>query len=176
MEKSLLVKHLELRGKTTVYIDWANVHGWTKSLKREVNPKKLFKYLKSYKEVKKIQFYFGTDKHPKSKNFLLRIKKIGYKVVTKPVKYILVTEIQEKKIYKRKCDFDMEICIDVHKDLEMGVESFTFFTGDGDFRPLYELLINKKRQVIVVYVRGHLGREIWEMKRGIFKTELKKLL
>jgi len=30
-------KKLILRGKTIVFIDWANVHGWEKSLKREIN-------------------------------------------------------------------------------------------------------------------------------------------
>lgn len=70
----------------------------------------------------------------------------------------------------------MEIAIDVHKLLKENVESFMFFTGDGDFEPLYKLLVDSKKQVIVVYVRGHLGREVWELKRGIFKVELPRLM
>ena len=34
-------KRIMLRGKATVFIDWANVHGWEKSLKREVDAEKL---------------------------------------------------------------------------------------------------------------------------------------
>lgn len=156
-----------------VYIDWANVHGWSKSLKREVDPEKLFAYLKSYSQVKKINLYFGTDKHPKSKAFINQVKNIGFQVTTKPVKYITVFEETTKKKFKfRKCDFDMETCIDAHQDIDNGVEGFIFFTGDGDFEPLYKLLIRKRKQVIVVYTSGHLGREIWEIKKGLFKIQL----
>jgi uncharacterized LabA/DUF88 family protein len=169
-------KHLQLKSPSCVFIDWANVYNWKKSLKREVDPKKLYKYLKTYKEIEDVRFYFGKDKHKKSRAFLKNMRKIGYKVTTKPVKYILVTQIDNQKIYRRKCDFDMEMCIDVHKALAKGVESFIFFTGDGDFEPLYKLLIKEHKKVIVVYSTGHLGREIWNMKKGIFKVELKNLI
>lgn len=181
-------KTLNLREPCNVYIDWANVHGWTKSLKQEVDPKKLFRYLKSYKEIQDINFYFGKDKHPKSKVFLKDIKKIGYNVKTKPVKYIKLdfsvkteTDLSNSvkvltPAYTRKCDFDMETCIDVHKDFKKGIKGFIFFTGDGDFAPLYKLLVQKKKQVIVIYASGHLGKEIWEIKKGLFKIQINNLL
>ncbi|MDO8728836.1 MAG: NYN domain-containing protein [bacterium] len=168
-------KKLILRGKATVFIDWANVYGWEKTLKRSINPKKLYDYLKTYTEVIDIRFYFGEDAHPKSKKFLSDTAKTGYKIITKPVKYILVAEISGQKIYRRKCDFDMEACIDVHKVLN-STASFIFFTGDGDYEPLYKLLIELGKQVIVVYTPGHLGREIQAMKKGIFKVELENLM
>lgn len=31
---------LRFKGKAAVFIDWANVYGWTKSLKKEVDPSK----------------------------------------------------------------------------------------------------------------------------------------
>lgn len=77
-------------------------------------------------------------------------------MITKPVKYIVVAQINRQKIYKRKCDFDMEISIQVHNLLAKEIQSFIFFTGDGDFEPLYKLLISLRKQVIVVYVRGHV--------------------
>lgn len=166
---------LKLRGKTAVFIDWANVYGWRKSLKREVGPRKLYKHLKKYKEVDQIRFYYGTDRHTKSKTFISSIRKIGYKVVTKPVKYILAADIEGQKVHRRKCDFDMEVCIDVHRALEKETESFVFFTGDGDLEPLYKLLIRKKKQVIVIYAKRHIGREIWEIKRGLFKAQVTHL-
>lgn len=163
---------LKLKGKTAVFIDWANVYGWKKSLKKEVNPRKLYKYLVFLKEVKFVSLYHGTDKNEQSRKFLDSMRTLGYKISTKPVKYIRIAEIEGKKLYRRKCDFDMEICIDVHSLLQKDYQSFIFFTGDGDFEPLYKLLIEHKKQVIVVYASGHLGREIWEMKQGIFKTEI----
>lgn len=165
---------LKLKGKACVFVDWANVYGWRKSLKIEVNPRKLYHLLKSYKEAKLIGLYHGTDKHEKSKQFLQSAKRLGFQITTKPVKYILVAEVNGKKIYRRKCDFDMEICIDVHELLTKDFQSFIFLTGDGDFEPLYQLLIKAKKQVVVIYATGHLGREIWDLKKGIFKTEINR--
>ncbi len=169
-------KSLLLKGKAVAFIDWANVYGWEKSLKQEISITKLFAYLKTYKEIANIRFYFGKDIHHKSNEFLQKAEKIGYTVISKSVKYILAAEIDGQKIYRRKCDFDMEVCIDVHTALKENFDSFIFFTGDGDYEPLYRMLILLRKQVIVVYTQGHLGREIWNMKRGIFKVEFKNLV
>lgn len=168
-------KILKLRGKTAVFIDWANVHGWQKSLKRKVDTKKLFGYLKSYKETKTIRFYFGSDNNEGSKRFMKMVKDIGYTVVTKPVKQILVEEIKNRKVYKRKCDFDMEICLDVHRLLKENYQTFIFFTGDGDFEPLYQFLSGLKKQVIVIFAHGHMGREVFQIERKIFIKAIDRL-
>ena len=170
------MKRLKLQGKTQVYIDWANVYGWEKTLERGIDPAKILSYLQTYPKIHDMRFYFGEDNHPKSVAFLKDVRALGYTVVSKPVKHILVEEIEGQKVFRRKCDFDMEICIDVHRALKKGTRSFIFFTGDGDFEPLYKLLRVLHKQVIVVYVAGHLGKEIWELKNGTFKTELKNLL
>ena len=166
---------LKLKGKTAVFIDWANVYGWKKSLRKEVDATKLYRYLKTHKEVGTIYFCFGTDKHPKSKKQISQAKRLGYEIITKPVKYIIAAQIEGKKIYKRKCDFDMEIAIKVHELLNKDIKGFIFFTGDGDFEPLYKMLISLKKQVIVIYAHGHLGKEVWELERGIFKKAIDKL-
>lgn len=195
-----------LRGKTEVFIDWANVYGWVNRLNREVDPRKLYRYLKSYPEIGDLFFYYGLDKHPKSKQFLKKVKQIGFTVVTKEVKYIPVSidtshfkhvakEIKEslntikhlktediknilqilnRKVLRRKCDFDMEIALDCFENLDE-YESYIFFSGDGDFATLYKRLIEAKKQVIVVYAPGHIGREIWEIKRGIFKVNIQNI-
>lgn len=91
------------------------------------------------------------------------------------MKYVLIAEVKGQKIYKRKCDFDIEIAIKVHKLLTKDIQAFIFFTGDGDFEPLYRLLIDLGKQVVVIYAHGHLGKEVWELKRGIFKKVIDKL-
>lgn len=168
-------KIFKLRDKVIVFIDWANVYNWRKTLNREIDVLKLYRYLKNYREIKEIRFYFGKDKNIKSKRFLNKVSKIGFTIVTKPVKYIQVAKIESQRIYRRKCDFDMEICMDVHRLLKEKIEGFIFFTGDGDFAPLYKFLINLKKQVIVVYAKNHLGKEIWEIKRGLFKIQISHL-
>ena len=37
-------KLLKLKSPSWVFVDWANVYNWKKSLKKEVDPKKLYKY------------------------------------------------------------------------------------------------------------------------------------
>ena len=187
-------------------MDWANVYGWTNRLKKGVDPRKLYQYLKTYKEVKDIRFYSGLDKHQKSREFLRKMKQIGYTVITKEVKYIPVSidtshfktiikeikasldnvkhletkeveailQILNKKVLRRKCDFDMEIALDCFENLEK-YNSFIFFSGDGDFATLYKRLIEARKQVIVVYAPGHIGREIWEIQRGLFKINIQNV-
>ncbi len=164
---------LKLKGKTAVFIDWANVYNWKKTLKKEPNLKSIFKYLKKYKDIKNISFYYGLDEHPKSKKFLKEVEQIGYNLSTKDVKYI---KIAETNILQRKCDFDIEICMSVYKHLGKDFDSYVFFSGDGDFAPMYKYLIEKNKQVIVIYEHGHLGREVWNINKGIFKTKLSYLL
>lgn len=175
--KNIKQKNFELRlnGKTCVLIDWANVYGWKGELKREPDEEKIIRYLGEYKQIKEVRFYFGKDKTTQSERFLNKIKKVGYKLISKEVKYVKVFDDYGKNfILKRKCDFDLEIGLDV---LEMinNYDSFIFFSGDGDFATLYQRLIKKNKQVIVVYVKNRLGREIWAMKKGLFKVELPRL-
>ena len=164
---------LNLRDKVGVYIDWANVYGWRRVLKKEVDPKKLYRYLKGYKQIKEINFYFGTDVHPKSEIFLDKVKKIGYKLITKPVKYLKI-KTDKGWVGVRKCDFDLEIGLDCFEELDK-LDGFVIFSGDGDFATLYKRLIKKGKQVIVVYGHGHLGKEVWEIKEGIYKVKLPRL-
>lgn len=197
---------LKLKGRTAVFIDWANVYGWTHRLGRKVDPRKLYNYLRTYKDVESFYFYYGLDKHLKSKLFLREVKQIGYNVITKEVKYIpvsidtshfknLAKEIKEslnsiehlatkdvekilqilnRKILRRKCDFDMEIALDCFENLDK-YDGFIFFSGDGDFATLYERLIQAKKQVVVIYTSGHIGREIWNIQRGIFKVNIQNI-
>ena len=84
-------KIFKLRGKTLVIIDWANVYGWFKKLKWEIDPQKLYNYLKSYPEIVEIRFYFGIEKeNKKSEEFHRLIKSIGYNLISKEVKWVPV--------------------------------------------------------------------------------------
>lgn len=175
-EKKKSEFRLVLRGNAVVFIDWANVYNWKNELRREVDPKKLLACLQSYKQIKQTRLYFGTDHtHPASGEFIRKVKRMGYFVVTKDVKFLKVYNDEHTSfIWKRKCDFDLEIGLDSFELLDR-FRSFIFFSGDGDLATLYERLINKEKQVIVVYVKNRLGREIWQMKKGIFKVELPRL-
>ena len=173
MKTMTMKSFLKLKGKTVVFIDWANVHGWQEKIKWKINLEKLYCHLKRYKEIKEFRFYFGTDIHPASKKQLKEAEKIGFKVITKPVKYL---PIKDKKVvfWKRKCDFDLEIGLDCFERLNQ-YETFIFFSGDGDFATLYKRLIKRKKQIIVIYTSGTLGREVAAIQKGVYKFDIKRI-
>lgn len=157
-------------------VDWANVYGWKQEVGGEPDSKKILDYFENYSEINEVRFYFGTEENnERSIDFIKMVKKLGYMVITKPVKFIKIFDDNGKKfISKRKCDFDLEIGLDTFELLDK-YQSFIFLSGDGDYKTLYERLIAKSKQVIVVYARNRLGKEIWQMKKGIFKIEFPKL-
>ncbi len=163
---------LRFNGDTVVFVDWANVFGWQKELKKVIKPESIFKLFSDNSLVRCVNFYFGTDDNVKSRNFLSNVKKIGFNVITKDVKYI---KIKDTDITQRKCDFDLEIGLDCLENIDK-YKTFVFLSGDGDFATLYERLITKSKQVIVVYEQGHLGKEVWDIKKGVFKTRLSYIM
>ncbi len=58
--------------------------------------------------------------------------------------------------------------------LAQNYESFIFFSGDGDFEPLYRMLLRLGKQVIVIFAHGHMGREVHELK-GVFRKAVDSL-
>jgi len=85
----------KLRKNTYVFIDWANVYGWfsdpesKKYLGWEVDPKRLFEYLKSYPEISDINLYYGVETlQQKSVDFKNQVGVIGYNHKSKEVKWV----------------------------------------------------------------------------------------
>lgn len=162
-----------LKGKTAVFVDWANVHGWEEKMKWEIDLDKLGLHLRSYKNINEMRFYFGTDIHPSSKEQIKKAEKAGFFIVTKPVKYLPVKD-RDIIVWKRKCDFDLEIGLDCYENID-SYDGFIFFSGDGDFATLYKRLLKRGKQVIVVSASGSLGREIAFINQGIYIVKVKRL-
>lgn len=94
-------------GKTLVMIDWANVHGWFSDpesrnyLGWEVDPKRLFDYLATYKRIIDKRLYHGVELGNKqSEKFGENIKTIGFTFITKKVKWTPVY-LNEQNHFKR---------------------------------------------------------------------------
>ncbi len=76
-------------GDTHVYIDYANVRNCCKRLGWEIDFCKLKSLLDSTGKVKSARFYFGTIAGDKgSQGFMARVRKEGFDVETKPVKFM----------------------------------------------------------------------------------------
>ena len=173
----------KLKGDTLVYIDWANVYGWQKKLKWRIDTRKLVEYFKTYSEVRKINLYFGTDITQGSKDFISLMRRWEdrvFQVVTKSVKYVPVevvtnnTEQISPRAKRRKCDFDVEITRDALNNID-NFQTFVLVSGDGDYAPLIDDLIEKGKKTILVFAPGYKGKEYGDFKKGLFLCSVVKI-
>ncbi|PIZ73019.1 hypothetical protein COY07_02445 [Candidatus Peregrinibacteria bacterium CG_4_10_14_0_2_um_filter_43_11] len=128
----------------------------------------------------------------RSQSFHKRIRKTGAILKAKPVKYIkktigeallfkertltlfddgvtiklkeLVEEVQKSGILieEPKCNFDVEMTMDILDDLEK-VSAIMLFSGDSDFHAPLERLKVKGKRIYVVGVRGQTSKELFEI-------------
>ena len=78
---------------TLVIIDWFSLY----NRYNEIDLKLFFDYLKTFKDIYQIRFYQGTIQDKDwSVELIENAKNIGYKVITKPAKYIRI-EIKKEK-------------------------------------------------------------------------------
>ena len=126
-----------------------------------------------------------------SKGIQKRVQKAGAIYKTKPVKYIrktideallfkkstltlfddeitvkmneFIEEINRRGriIEEPKCNFDVEITMDMMDDVET-VTGIILFSGDSDFKAPLERLKVKGKNVYVVGVRGQMAKELFE--------------
>ncbi len=75
---------------------------------------------------------------------------------------------------RRKCDFDVEIALDVFDNLN-NFDAFLLFSGDGDYAPLIEYCLRKRKQAVVVALPGSLGKEYLAISRRPYICNIKKL-
>jgi uncharacterized LabA/DUF88 family protein len=200
-EQKELITKLDsmLFGRTTMYVDYANIRPWSNKLRFHIDTKRLKQFLDSFSQIEKVHFYQGTlvgDRQ--SEGDIKDLKDRGYELHTKPVKImelsIDVTSLQSmqsldllsdfirtpllktlalnqietlnkhlqnlntqgiKKLQDRKCNFDVEIGVDMLLDLERNsADTFVLWSGDSDFKdPIFQLLKDKKKVVLFATVR-----------------------
>jgi hypothetical protein len=86
-----------------VYIDYANVRGWTKRLGWNIDLKVLKELLDSFGVID-ARFYFGNFSHDAgSQKFMTMLHRTGYRIRTKPVK-IMNLSIDVSSISRRSPD------------------------------------------------------------------------
>lgn len=95
----------------------------------------------------------------------------GFEVVSKRVKYIHNPD--NAYGFEKKCDLDVEMAIDMIQEHEK-YDTIVLFSGDGDLmRAMKYLHVKHKKNAIVIGVRNHIGREIFDSKNeGIISTIL----
>ncbi len=115
----------QIKGKAMVVIDWANIRNQQKTLGWNIDLEKLYQWLRSHKEIEKIQFFYGYENNEASRRFLKKVESFGYKVITKEVKYLNVF-LSESKFREKAERIERLI-----KDLGWPVATATVEMEDG---------------------------------------------
>lgn len=183
--QTALMAYLDL----TNMFHWQNVLGWRFRIEDVVSQ---LLELPNVKEVKVYYGLNGRDKE-NSEAFHNRIKKSGAILRTKPMKFIkkninealffqrrtmtLFDGQIKNKIYKLindlqaagiiieepKCNFDVEITMDIIDDIDK-VSGVILFSGDSDLAAPLERLKVKGKKVFIVGVRGMSAAELHRVK------------
>lgn len=161
---------LKLKGKTIVFIDYANIKAWAREKELAFDMQVLYQILKD-SGVEKILFYYGTDpKNPGSFSFLRKMREIGFEVITKPVKYFKISLLNLLQRRINKANFDVEITLDMAL-FEKKFDIFILFSGDGDFLPVVKHLRGENKKVIVISGRKYLAGELIETANSFLTLE-----
>ena len=168
---------------------WQDVLGWKFRMEDIIG--QLFT-LSNIKEVKVYYGLNERDKQ-NSEAFHNRIKKTGAILKTKPMKFIpktieegmffqrktftlfdggvkkkikeLIDELQKSGIIivEPKCNFDVEVAMDMLDDIEK-LTAVMLFSGDSDLLEPLERLKIKGKKIGVVGVRGRVASELYDIK------------
>lgn len=192
-------------GKTTVYIDYANVRPWADKLRFHIDVKRLKQFFDSFPAIGRVNFYYGTlPENEESVANIAAFKQYNYVVQTKPVKTIglsiqvnslaslespaILKEFIRKpllttfslgqienlnlhlqqlnrqgtlKLFYRKCNFDVEIGVDMLLDLEhQNTETFILWSGDSDFVDPIRRILEAKKRVVLFSTAGRVAQEL----------------
>lgn len=140
-----------------VFIEGSNIYFAQKKMKKWLDWVKVKKFLERKYNILEICYYVGIRKYDrKMQAFLRKLRKIGFKVKTKPVKLI----IDETGREIEKANFDVEITGDALEKVET-FEILILFSGDSDFAYLVELLHKKGKRTYVFSSKKTLS---WELK------------
>lgn len=142
--------------RAAVFIDAANVIYSQRTLKWQIDFKKLMDYFKDNYQLDNVYFYFAYLKDDKKQqDFFKRLKQWGYKIRTKEVKLIRQTDGTTQK----KGNLDVELTIDAVKDLKF-YSTAILMSGDSDFHALVKYWQYSGKKVVVISSKGHVSFEL----------------
>lgn len=142
--------------RVAIFIDAANVIYSQRTLKWQVDFKKLMDYFKNNYQLKDVFFYFCYIKDDKKQQgFFEKLRGWGYKIRTKEVKIIR----QKDGTLLKKGNLDVELTIDAIRSIDRYTTA-VLMSGDSDFEPLIKYLQGRKKRVVVISSKGHVAKEL----------------
>lgn len=144
-----------------VFIEGSNVYFAQKNAGKWLDWVKVKRFLEKKYQVREIRYYIGLRKNDvKMGKFLSKLNKVGFSVLTKPVKKI---KDRVRGVEVEKANFDVEITADILINLGK-FKTLILFSGDSDFAYLISVLRRQGKQTVVYSSKGTLS---WELKLQI---------
>lgn len=143
--------------KIAIFIDAANILYSQQTLGWEIDYKKFLSFFKKGFQLVCANFYSGKiSKNARQNKFFKKMESLGYKVITKEVKWI---RDKNGKILKGKGNLDIELAIDLTQSIDL-YDTLILASGDSDFEPAVSFARQKGKTVFVVSSRGHVSKEL----------------
>lgn len=143
-------------GRLLVMIDAANLEKSAQSLNKRVHYSHLKRFFQNSKELQEIRFYTAVFNNRGHNDFIMSLKRKGYKLITKPLK--IINDKVDGSTH-RKANFDVEIAFDA-RDMAHTYDTLILFSGDSDFNYLIQKLREMGKKVIVLSTRYHVAKEL----------------
>ena len=148
--------------KIGVYIDGANLFYQGKRSQTKINFKKIITWISKLNDIVYLKYFIGTPFWEPaislSKTFNEYLEKLGYTIITKPIKKIKSSNTD----IKNKCNFDVEIHDEILQDLK-NIDIIYLFTGDSDFMITKKrILENNKKIKFITFKKGCS----WEIRKS----------
>ncbi|HCR36010.1 hypothetical protein A2130_04170 [Candidatus Woesebacteria bacterium GWC2_33_12] len=150
-----------LKSQTTgIFIDSANLFYAQRRAGWKISWLKFYKFLSEYTKLKSVNYYVGTPQEKgkalENKKLTSKLSKIGYTVITKPLKKIFVA--RNKFVYK--CNFDVEIALDVAEKID-NIDTVIISSGDSDFIAIKNYCRKMGKDFLVICFEKNMA---WELK------------
>jgi len=152
--------------KLGLYIDDSNLYYAAKNAGWKVDYKKLYRWIAQRNIIVYAKYFMGIPEWEpaKSINKVLAnyYKKIGYKIIEKPLKRIKD---------KNKCNFDVEMHDEIMKDLQ-ALDIVYLASGDSDFMRTKENILQAGKRIKFLTYKNHCS---WEIRHSwhIFFDDIK---
>ena len=148
-----------------VVVDYSNYHYYLKKAKWKIDWFLFKRYFESLYDISTFHYYEGIPsiaqikdlrhgisddearaEQKKKREFFACMKNWGYHIETKPVNRIFDKPARR---FKHKCNFDVEITIDVLDNIDE-FDVLILCSGDGDFEKLIKNIKGKGKGVILI--------------------------
>jgi uncharacterized LabA/DUF88 family protein len=158
--------------RITVYVDGANFFYMQKDrLQWWIDPKRLLNWIRKMGDVVDAFYYVGIDSNaePQQENFLRALTYMGYSLVTKDLKTVVMSDGSERK----KANLDVEIVLDMFNQIEQ-YDMVVLVSGNADFERPLDLLRARGKRFLVMSTQGFVAKEI-RAKAGMHFVDFQEI-